>query len=176
MQPQTHPVQVELAEKQFVNLPQPEQLGYELNVSQLLTAQWGEGKEQKLLVQLQVQEQNVVLAGFSAWGVRLLSLDYSGEEIQTYVLEGLADSLPKPEQVLFNLMLAIWPIEAWQQPLNDIGWQLVETELKRELFDAQGLLKAEINYQSKPYIDGKIVFIDHKLDYKISIETKSSEK
>ncbi|MFT6984727.1 MAG: hypothetical protein ACJAT7_000528 [Psychromonas sp.] len=175
MLPQTHPVQVEVDQGVFVTLPKPAQLGQTLNVSQLITAQWGDAKEQKLLVQLQVDKQSVVLAGFSAWGVRILSLTYSGDEIQTYLLSGLADSLPKPEQVLFNVMISIWPVNAWQKPLAEIGWQLKETGLQRLLIDQKGQIIATVTYQRKPYIDGTIVFKHHMLDYSITIETQKSD-
>lgn len=175
MQPATHPVQVEVNEGVFIRLPEPAELGHTLNVSQLISAQWGEGKQQKLMVQLQADSKQVVLAGFSAWGARLLSLSYSGEEIQTYTLNGLADTLPKPEQVLFNLMLSIWPVDAWRKPLRDIGWQLVEKGLKRELVNEKGQVIVQITYQTRPYINGVIKFKHQQLDYTITIETNKSD-
>ncbi len=175
MQPATHPVQVEVNKAVFVSLPKPAELGQTLNVSQLITAQWGKNKQQKLLVQLQVEQQSVVLAGFSAWGARILSLTYSGEEIQTYVLSRLADTLPKPEQVLFNVMISIWPVEAWEKPLGKIGWSLIERDLKRELIDEKGKVIADVTYQTQPYIDGTIVFKHHIFDYTITIETSKTD-
>ncbi|WP_028864491.1 DUF3261 domain-containing protein [Psychromonas aquimarina] len=178
MQPQTHPVQVEVNKDVFVTLPKPAELGERLNVSQLITAQWGhaEGnKEQKLPVQLQVDQQSVVLAGFSAWGARIISLSYSGEEIQTYVLSGLADTLPKPEQVLFNVMISIWPVESWSAPLAQIGWSLVESDFERFLLDENGQIVASVSYQAHPYIDGIIVFKHLQLNYTITIETSKSD-
>ena len=171
MQPKTYPVLVEIDDAIFVSLPKPAELKQSLNVSQLITAQWGQGKQQKLQVQLQVDKQQVVLAGFSAWGARLLSLNYSGKEIQTSVLSGLTDTLPKPEQVLFNVMLSIWPIESWQAPLSKIGWQLIESPLGRKLLDNNGQVIIDVTYQRLPYIDGVIVFKHYKLDYTITIET-----
>lgn len=171
MQPSIHPVQFEVNDSLFVNLPKPAELNQTLNVSQLITAQWGKNKQQKLMVQLQVDQQQVVLAGFSAWGARLLSLTYAGDEIQTSVLSGLANNLPKPEQVLFNVMLSIWPVEAWKKPLAQIGWALIEKGLKRELIDNNGQVIVEITYQKKPYLEGMIIFKHHSLDYIITIET-----
>lgn len=171
MHPTTIPVQVEVNKGVLVSLPKPAELGQTINVSQLITAQWGDNKQQKLLMQLQVDQQSVVLAGFSAWGARILSLTYTGEEIQTSVLNGLAAKLPQPEQVLFNVMLSIWPVETWQKPLEKIGWQLVEQGLKRELLNENGQVIADISYQTQPYIDGLIVFKHHTFDYIITIET-----
>jgi len=176
MQLAIHSVQVELAPQQFVDLPQPKDLQQSVNVSQLITAQWGDSNKQKLLVQLQVDRQQVVLAGFSAWGVKLLSLSYFGSEvgnkIETDVMAGLANTLPKPEQVLFYVMLSIWPESSWQAPLSSIGWKLQERDLQRLLIDENGEEVVIIDYQKKPYLDGKITFKHQRLNYTVIIKTK----
>ncbi|AGH79957.1 phospho-N-acetylmuramoyl-pentapeptide- transferase [Psychromonas sp. CNPT3] len=171
LQPQSQLVQVAIDKNVYVSLPQPKQLGRHINVSQLISAQWDDKKTRDLLVQLEVDEQHVVLAGFSAWGVKLLSLTYSGDKIDSYVLTGLASTLPAPENILFNVMLSIWPVEAWQAPLSRIGWTLKEKGLQRYLYDAQGKTVIRIDYQRKPYLQGKIVFRDLRTNYSISIET-----
>lgn len=171
MQSAKHSVLVEIADNVFVSLPKPIELGSSLSVSQLITAQWDENKEQKLLVQLQVDSKQVVIAGFSAWGARLLSLNYSNDQINTFVLTGFVEKLPQPEQVLFNVMLSVWPISAWEKPLQKIGWRLIENGLKRQLLDKKGQLIVDITYQARPYINGVIKFKHHLLDYTITIET-----
>lgn len=171
MQPTSHPIQVEVSKSNFVTLPQPAQLQQDINVSQLISAQWAQEKQQKLLVQLQVNKNEVVFAGFSAWGIKLLTLHYSGKEIKTDILAGLSDTLPKPEQVLFNIMIAIWPVEAWQPSLTAVGWQLQEQGLQRRLLDENGKIIVAIDYQKKPYLDGKITLHHQILDYTVIIET-----
>jgi hypothetical protein len=176
MQADTNHVQVEITPKQFVTLPQPEDLQQNINVSQLISAQWGEENKQQLLVQLQVDEQQVVLAGFSAWGVKLLSLTYYGEQasnkIETNVMTSLAGTLPKPQQVLFNVMLSIWPQESWLSPLNAIGWKLQESDLQRLLIDQDDNVVVVIDYERKPFLTGKITFKHLLLNYTVIIETK----
>lgn len=191
MQSATHAVQVEIAPSTFVNLPQPIELNENINVSQLITAQWGTESKHKLLVQLQVDQQKVVLAGFSAWGVKLLSLRYfgivtdnfadndtnkhvdnhAGNHIETNVMAGLEQSLPQPERILFNVMLSIWPKSAWDEPLSQIGWTLQDNKLQRLLIDKNGEVVVTINYEMTPYLDGKITFQHHRLNYNVTIET-----
>lgn len=171
MQPSSQSIEVEVAQNHFVTLPSPDALQKNINVSQLISAQWAEEQQQKLLVQLQVDKNQVVFAGFSAWGMKLLSLHYSGEEITTDLMTGLSDTLPKPEQVLFNIMISIWPLEAWQVPLNKIGWHLEEKALQRRLLDEQGNVIITIDYQQVPYLDGKITLQHHLLNYTVIIET-----
>lgn len=171
MQPKTSPIQIEVAAGQFIALPKPAELEQNLNISQLITAQWGDSKKQKMLVQLQVDNNEIVLAGFSAWGAPLLSLSYSGDDIKTFVLTGFAATLPKPEQVLFNIMISIWPVDSWGKPLSKIGWSLIENEFQRLLINEKGDLVADVTYQKHPYLDGTIVFTHHLLRYQITIET-----
>lgn len=168
-------IQVEISDDIWVSLPKPAELQQTLHVSQLISAQWGQQQQQKLPVQLQVDDHKVVLAGFSSWGARILSLTYTDDQIETYVMIGLGASLPKPEQILFNVMLSIWPVKVWQAPFHKIGWKLVENDLQRLLINERGEVVIKINYQTKPYLSGKITFKHLKLDYQIIIETNSEQ-
>lgn len=175
MQPATHSIKAEIAPDTFVVLPQPIELKESINVSQLITAQWGNDSKHKLLIQLQVDQQKVVLAGFSAWGVKLLSLRYfgvnAGNKIETNVMAGLEQTLPQPERVLFNVMLSIWPQSAWQAPLEQIGWKLQENNRQRLLVDNNDQVVVTIDYEKIPYLSGKITFKHHRLNYNVTIET-----
>ncbi|WP_408694289.1 DUF3261 domain-containing protein [Vibrio fortis] len=172
----TRQAMVTIDESTQVALPNPAQLGYELTASQLITASWGE-TQQQLPVQLQVNQNKVVLAGFSSWGTRILSLQYQDDTIETQVLTGLDDTLPAPEQVLFNLMLTLWPIEAWQNSMSDIGWHIVETANQRTVYDESNTPIIEIRYFAKDEqqkVEGDIVFEHLTQGYRINIQTLSS--
>ena len=156
-------------------LPLPAELGYSLTASQLISATW-ETDMQQLPVQVEVTADKVVLAGFS-WGTRILSLQYQNQVIDTQVLSGLGATLPQPEQVLFNLMLTLWPTEAWTQPLQTIGWHLVDTDNTRTVFDDDQQAIIRIEYQAKanePKLSGDIVFKHLIQGYTITIQTLNS--
>lgn len=157
-------------------LPLPAELGYSLTASQLISATW-ETDTQQLPVQVEVTADKVVLAGFSSWGTRILSLQYQNQVIDTQVLSGLGATLPQPEQVLFNLMLTLWPTEAWTQPLQTIGWHLVDTDNTRTVFDDDQQAIIRIEYQAKanePKLSGDIVFKHLIQGYTITIQTLNS--
>ncbi|MBE8568009.1 DUF3261 domain-containing protein [Vibrio sp. OPT20] len=157
-------------------LPLPAELGYSLTASQLISATW-ETDTQQLPVQVEVTPDKVVLAGFSSWGTRILSLQYQNKAIETQVLSGLGATLPQPEQVLFNLMLTLWPTEAWTQPLQTIGWHLVDTDNTRTVFDDDQQAIIRIEYQVKanePKLSGDIVFKHLIQGYTITIQTLNS--
>ncbi|MFV0574850.1 MAG: DUF3261 domain-containing protein [Vibrio sp.] len=180
--------QVEIAPRTWVSMPQPQDLGYTLNTSQLISATYHDEQNQtqqnQLPIQLQVTPNKIVLAGFSSWGTRLLSLTYQNSQIDTDVMMGLANSLPKPEQVLFNLMITLWPIDVWQDRLAPVGWKLTEQSVsglatanaipvvkQRKLFSETGELVAEMNFTANEALKGDIEFINHPLDFSIEIKT-----
>ena len=173
---------VEIIDNTFVSLPSPESYGHQLIASQLITANWQDNKGSKvkkyseqLPVQLQVTSQQVALAGFSSWGSRILSLTYDQDKLDTYVLPGLGNTLPKPQQVLFNLMLTLWPAKAWDSAFSNIGWQLKDSKHRRQLFDNHGNLVIDIHYSSINPLKGDIYFSDKRLNYQIKITTLSYE-
>lgn len=165
---------VEIAKDRSVQLPQPSQLGYQVTASQLISAQWTtpKGKQvQQLPVQLEVSNSKIVLAGFSSWGTRLLSLSYQDNHIETKVMSGLDGVLPDPEQILFNLMITLWPKETWHAPLDNLGWQIVESDNQRVIVDETGQKVIEIEYQHQQPLKGTIRFTHKSLDYLIEIQT-----
>ncbi|MEZ8035639.1 DUF3261 domain-containing protein [Vibrio crassostreae] len=157
-------------------LPLPAELGYSFTASQLISATWQDDTQQ-LPVQVEVTSDKVVLAGFSSWGTRILSLQYQNQAIETQVLSGLGATLPQPEQVLFNLMLTLWPAEAWAQPLQSIGWHLVDTDKTRTVFDENQQAIIQIDYQTDPGTHktaGDIIFKHLTQGYNITIQTLNS--
>ncbi|MGF1766675.1 DUF3261 domain-containing protein [Enterovibrio makurazakiensis] len=165
--------QVNIAPNTTVTLPSPASFGATTSVSQLITANWN-GETHTLPVQLQISENSVVLVGFSSWGTRILTLSYSENEIEEDTLAGLNAVLPDGRQVLLNIMLTLWPIESWIPHLSPIGWQLIERDDNRVLFNANGETIAEIKYD-EPLLAGKIPdtirFEQLRQDYHITINT-----
>ncbi len=174
---QLQSARVEVSPKIWVNLPTPSQLGYTLTASQLVSVQYQHGEHQ-LPTQLQVKQQRLDLAGFSSWGARILSLSYQGNNIESQIMTGLSDTLPKPEQVLFYLMITLWPQDAWQDNLAAIDWQLIDSPdgLSRELIDDSGSSIANIRYQNRDPLQGDISFTHNQLDFTIQIKTLQYQK
>lgn len=172
--PELSTPEVALSQDQSVHLPTPQSLGYRLTASQLIEASWQQDKQsqsQQLPVQLQVSEDQLVLAGFSSWGTRILSVNYQQGTISSDVMAGLGGTLPKPEQVLFNLMITLWPSSAWEGPLNKVRWQLVDNDDSRVIFNSDGDPVIDIQYSNQDRLNGTITF-RHLIDnYTISIKT-----
>ncbi len=180
LQPQTSSTQVEISPEIWVDLPQPIELGESVSASQLISASWqdqqGKTQTQQLPVQLQIDDRHIVLAGFSSWGTRILSLDYNGQDIETQVLAGLENTLPKPEQVLFNLMITLWPLNAWEAPLNKVRWTIVDEGNKRIISNRDNEAVIEITYLGEAPFEGDIQFLNKPLNYAITIKTLSHQQ
>ncbi|GAD88481.1 hypothetical protein VHA01S_005_00840 [Vibrio halioticoli NBRC 102217] len=177
--PTAHTPAVNITAEQQVYLPTPDSLGYSLSASQLIEATWHNGKSdrtEQLPVQLQVTQDKLVLAGFSSWGTRILSLEYQGDKISSEVLTGLDGVLPAPEQVLFNLMITLWPTSAWEAPLNAVQWQILDTDNNRSIYNSDGKEIIHIQYSNKDKLSGKIIFHNLIDDYTITITTLQSKK
>lgn len=172
--PQSTTPTVVVAKQTQVNLPIPASLGYSLTTSQLIEAQWQNGaqtRSEQLPVQLQVSQDKLVLAGFSSWGTRILSLTYQNDSISTDVMSGLGGVLPQPEQVLFNLMITLWPSSAWEAPLNKVRWRMIDENNSRAIFDSVGEKVIDIHYSNKDRLVGEITF-NHLIDnYTVKIKT-----
>ncbi|MDC5819045.1 DUF3261 domain-containing protein [Vibrio europaeus] len=177
--PQSTTPVVQITQQEQVSLPTPGDLGYSLTASQLIEATWNSDEQKRteqLPVQLQVSSDKLVLAGFSSWGTRILSLSYQDDEIKTEVLSGLGGVLPPPEQVLFNLMITLWPVSAWEAPLNKVRWQIIDNYNTRAIFDNSGKKVIDIQYSNKDRLSGDIVF-HHLIDnYTIKIKTLQFNK
>ncbi|MCG9751817.1 DUF3261 domain-containing protein [Vibrio brasiliensis] len=177
--PQSRTPTVEIAQQTQVNLPSPASLSYSLTASQLIQAQWHNGEQtrsEQLPVQLQVSKDKLVLAGFSSWGTRILSLSYHDDVISTDVMKGLGGVLPQPEQVLFNLMITLWPSSAWEAPLNKVRWQIIDQDNSRAIYDSNGEKVIDIQYSNKDRLTGEITF-RHLIDnYTVKIKTLQFNK
>ncbi len=166
-------VKVKIAPDTSVSLPTPAQLGRTISAQQLITANW-KGKTQSLSVHLKAFKDNVILIGLTTWGNRIFTLKYSKEDLKEESITAIDALLPDGEKVLLNMMLALWPEASWKAPLTRIGWNLVDSENNRVLFDNKGEIVIKITY-SEPLELGRtprLITINHTRDkYQLVINT-----
>ncbi len=114
-----------------------------ISEQQLLTATV-QGRQQSLLVLLNADGRQLTLVGLSSLGIRLFTLSYDRQGIHT--LQSVAlPQLPPAGQVLADIMLSYWPIEAWHAVLP-AHWTLVDNGDRRRLSDPAGNTVTEIVY------------------------------
>jgi len=138
-----------------------------LNSQQLLTGSFN-GKSQSLLVMLNADAQKVTLAGLSSVGIRLFLATYDATGIHTEQ-SIVVPQLPPASQVLADVMLSHWPIDAWLPQLPK-GWTLKDKGDRRELRNADGELVTEIVYLQRKGKREPISIEQHVFHYHITIQ------
>jgi len=100
----------------------PQALGASRASQQVLHVAYG---KQVLTLQaaLQAAPARDTLIAVGPFGQRVFTLDYDGSQIHAEVGTDLPDTL-QPRQVLADVELALWPLDAWQHRLSGSGWTL----------------------------------------------------
>ncbi len=138
-----------------------------VNSQQLLTGSFN-GQTQSLLVMLNADAHKITLAGLSSVGIRLFLATYDATGIHTEQ-SIIVPQLPPASQVLADVMLSHWPIDAWQPQLPK-GWTLKDIGDRRELRNASGKLVTEIVYLQRKGKREPISIEQHVFNYHITIQ------
>lgn len=121
---------VELLAGQWIQLPKPAQLKFNIAITQILTAEYKiANRSYRYISQVQIEKtpQRLVLLTMAGWGGELFSVDYDGVTIKT-------NSLPMP-----NLKMGL------QHALTDFILTYADTTLVKQL-----LQTTEIKFISTP--------------------------
>ncbi|GBU09369.1 lipoprotein [Gammaproteobacteria bacterium] len=139
-----------------VNLPAPN-LMQNIQQQQLLSARTQDNKF-SLLTILTVDEKGLTLIGLSPLGVRLFKIEYLLQHIDgnKYINQNkisieqniaMPNNVPPANQILSDIMLSYWPINAWRTQLPK-NWHLVDLNNQRILYDSQGEEIIKISYNT----------------------------
>jgi hypothetical protein len=144
----------------------PAALGASISVQQHLTVE-REGRTDDLDVALEVDGAQVNVVGL-AFGQRVLTLNYDGRTLQSWRHPMLPSQL-RAEDVLEDLQLTLWPIDAIQKALP-LGWRIEENSLRRTLLldDTPVML---IDYSGEPRWSGRILLANLRYHYRLTIES-----
>ncbi|CAI1190606.1 DUF3261 domain-containing protein [Serratia ficaria] len=149
-----------------VTLPPPA-LAQPVAQQQLLTAEV-KGQRHSMLVLLNADGQRLTLVGMSPLGIRLFNLTYDRQGIHTEQLIKVGE-LPPASQVLADIMLSYWPVNAWR-PLLPAGWRLEDRPEVRRLYDERGAIVSEIRYQLGEGRRDPVSIAQSAFHYRISIQ------
>jgi Protein of unknown function (DUF3261) len=163
VEPESRPVDVSLKLT-------PAALGESISLQQRLDVE-GHGRSAQLDVALEVDAARIDLVGL-ALGQRVLSLHYDGKTLQSW-RHPMWPAQLRGEEVLENLQLTLWPVDAIRQALP-IGWSVEESHLRRTIRQ-DGLAIMVIDYSALPLWSGKIEVINLQFDYRITIQSVPNE-
>ena len=163
VEPESRPVGVGLKLR-------PAALGESISLQQRLDVE-GQGRSAQLDLALEVDAARIDLVGL-ALGQRVLSLHYDGKTLQSWRHPMWPVQL-RGEEVLENLQLTLWPVDAIRQALP-VGWNVEESDLRRTILQ-DGLAIMVIDYSALPLWSGKIEVINLQFDYRITIQSVPNE-
>jgi hypothetical protein len=136
--------------------------------SQLLTVT-ARGQQDQLSVEVALQPGDLTLIAFTAWGSRLLTLQYDGRRLSAEIT-AQAPFLAPP-QILADVLLVNWPVRDWALPR---GWRLEQQPDRRRLWDASGKLVTEVRYPPGG-AEGEVELINHAYGYRLGIRTLAGD-
>jgi hypothetical protein len=147
----------------------PATLGASLSLQQHLTVE-RPGRVEQLDAALEVDAQRLDLVGL-AFGQRVFALHYDGHQLEVWRHPLMLTEL-RGEDVLEDLQLTLWPIDALRRALPP-EWRIEENGRRRTLLldDAPVLT---IDYNNEPRWSGKIVLANLRYQYRLTIQSVSS--
>lgn len=146
----------------------PATLGASISVQQHLTVE-RDGRIDALDTALEVDAQRLDLVGL-AFGQRVLTLHYDGQTLQSS-RHPMLPSQVRAEDVLEDLQLTLWPVEAIRSALP-AGWRIEESGLRRTLF-AGDVPMMVIVYSGWPRWSGKVELSNLRYRYRLTIQSAS---
>lgn len=144
----------------------PAALAESISLQQLLDIK-GQGRSAQLDVVLEVDAARIDLVGL-ALGHRVLSLHYDGETLQSW-RHPMWPAQLRAEEVLENLQLTLWPVDAIRQALP-VGWSIEESGLRRTILQ-DGLAIMVIDYSGLPLWSGKVEVTNLQFNYRITVQS-----
>lgn len=144
----------------------PAALGEAISIQQHLIVERG-GRIDELDAAIEVDAQHVGMVGL-AFGQRVLTLDYDGKELKSW-RHVMLPSQVKGEDVLEDMQLALWPVEAVAAALP-AGWRIEENCMQRRLYLGPELVTT-VAYSATPRWNGTIKMDNLRYKYRLTIES-----
>lgn len=144
----------------------PASLGAVISVQQHIKVERG-NRIDALEVALEVDAAQLNLVGL-AFAQRVLTLQYDGRSLQSW-RHAMLPAQVRGEDVLQDLQLTLWPIEAIRAALP-VGWQVEDKGLQRRL-SLDNVPVMVIQYSALPRWSGNIELSNLRYGYRLSIQS-----
>jgi hypothetical protein len=147
----------------------PATLGESISLQQHLNVD-REGRLDELDIALEVDPRRIEMVAL-AFGQRVMSLQYDGEKMTTWRHLLLPEQV-KAEDVLQDLQLTLWPLEAIRNGLP-AGWRIEQDGLRRTLFNSDTPVIV-IDYSNSSRWGGIVEFKNLRFRYRLTIRSVSN--
>ena len=147
----------------------PATLGTSISLQQHFLVE-REGRIDEFDAALEVDPDRLDMVGL-ALGQRILTLHYDGRQLKSWRHPLVPEQL-RGEDVLEDLQLTLWPVDAIRQALPS-GWRIEESGRRRTLL-LDGAPVMVIDYSGEPRWSGKIELANLRYQYRLTIQSASS--
>jgi hypothetical protein len=147
----------------------PSALGASISLQQQLQVE-REGRIDHLDAALEVDEERIGMIGL-ALGQRVMSLDYDGSTLKSWRHTLLPEQV-RGEDVLEDIQLTYWPADTIRAALP-AGWRIEDSAMRRTLWSGDSPVMV-IDYSAEPRWTGKVVLSNLRYQYKLSIQSVST--
>lgn len=144
----------------------PAALGESIALQQHLKVERN-GRTDEIDAALEVDADHLALIGL-AFGQRVLSLHYDGKELQSW-RHAMLPAQVRAEDVLEDLQLTLWPVDAINQSLP-VGWRIEDNGLLRTLYRGDTAVTM-IHYSSMPRWSGTVILENLRYHYRLTIQS-----
>lgn len=119
-----------------------------------------------LIFQTEIINNTLTMVGLTPTGTRLFTIIMNNGTIQANGLSSMIDTI-KPEYLLADLQLSLWPEHTLQQAIQGARLQQ-NSDFKRVVMrDGEAIIT--IRYTKQPAYTGQINFIHHQRGYQLQI-------
>jgi Protein of unknown function (DUF3261) len=151
----------------------PAALGSTKQVRQVLRGAFG-GRDFNLQCVVQVQADRLTIIGVTALGLRAFTINYDGRKLDEQRAPQLPDFV-SAKQLLNDLQLVFWPLNALDAALRPAGGEVVEPFAGTRRLLQQGRLLAEVHYADADPWAGRVWLSNFAYGYSLYIETSPLE-
>ena len=143
----------------------PQELGGSISVHQHMKVE-RIGRTDELDFALEINPVRLEMIGL-AFGQRVLSLSYDGEEL-TWWAHPMVPAELHAEDVLSDMQLTLWPLESVRRALPP-GWWIEDQPLRRILYMNDDIV-TEISYTAMPRWSGTVVLNNRRFHYRLTVQ------
>ena len=151
----------------------PSSLGAVRAVNQRLRAAYAD-QEISLDCAVSVTTELITVIGLLPAGPRLFTVSYDGRQVDAETSQDVPAAL-KPERLLNDLQLALWPRQALERAFENSRWRLTEPDPRTRRLLRDGRLVAEVHYGTADPWTGRIWLVNFDGGYSIAVDSQRLE-
>jgi hypothetical protein len=149
----------------------PDTLGGSRDAQQILRAAFGE-REATLRSVVRASPERIEMVVLTALGQRAMSLEWNGRDWKVETAP-LVPSALRPEWLVADLQLALWPLPALQAAYKPAGWEVTEPGGGVRRLRHDGKLVAEVAYADAEPWRGRYWISNFRYGYALSVQAET---